>query len=108
MNEEPDYLVLLKQQLVKERIQNAIVLSHIDESFYQDLNKWRVSASKEENEEAHSLLLQLVRARIGKILCFSDVQEVNGIHDRLAKEEKSLYQKIHQACIDFNSEVFNK
>jgi len=107
LNEE-DYLILLKQQLVKERIQNAIVLSHLDEDFYQDLSKWRESASKEQNEEAHSLLLQLTRIRIGKILCYSDTQEVNGIHDRLAKEEKSLYQKIHQACIEFNSEVLNR
>lgn len=89
---EKNMLQDLKQQLVKEGMQEGINLSHIPVNFYEDVNEY---ISSTDNQEARVLLAKLKRVRLTKMTrlawAFTDSMVVK---EYLSPEELDIYRNI--------------
>lgn len=96
VEERIDLILLVKQQLVKEQIQH-LQLSHLKPDFYRIVNKERIKLTKEELELIDSIVKQIIRLRIGKIILLIDQDSIKNFKDLLADEECLFWERINNA-----------
>ena len=94
---EIDYLTKIKQQLVKEDIQDEFSLSHIEPDFYRDVRSFRQSATKEQGKIIDSLINQLVKKRIVKLCYQINQPDTRKIHEFLSDDECFFWESISYA-----------
>ncbi len=89
---EKNTLQNLKQQLVKEGMQEGVNLSHVPIGFYEEVNDYISSTN---NDEARVLFAKFKRIRITKMprLAWAFTDSIS-IKDCLTPEELEIYRNI--------------
>ena len=96
MPEKTDWVLSLKQQIIKEQI-NEIELARLQPNFYRDINKYRTTTDKEEIVNLDKLLKKVLRLRVGKLMLLIDQDDMKKFRDKLTDEECNFWEKITDA-----------
>jgi len=96
MSEKIDWLLLLKQQIFKEQI-NDIELAQLQPDFYRNINDYRMKIDKTKTEDIDRLLKKILRMRIGKLMLLVDQDDMKKFKNKLADEECEFWERITEA-----------
>jgi len=104
---KPDMLTVMKQQVVKEAI-NDTNLSSIPRNFYQEVHLWCEDATAEELKEMQVSLNKLFRVRNGKLLSYACVLAPDGYPINLADEEWDFCTLMFQKSMELRDKIMGK
>jgi len=107
VNESKFMDTLLKQQLVKEKI-NEFQPSSIPGNFYEQVRDWKKNASEKQIKEMDWKLNSLLRKRLGKLLTCASVVQIGHLEFHLADEEMDYFAGIFELSEELKNGILRK